>query len=635
MASTLLALLATAAAVSAQGGANQAPATNCAALKAPTVGNATVVSLQAATRNAVPVRATNGTRLTVSLCDVNVTLTHGNTRDRVRVQVWLPLGEGSDGAASASAWNGRFQATGGSGFQAGLFDAALGPAVADGYAAASTDAGVGTMGSFPVQANTTSALTQQLFTNFASLSVHEMAVVGKALVEQLYGKPAAHSYFTGCSTGGRQGYMEAQRYPADFDGILAASPAINWDRLLAAMLWPFSALQQQFPLQPDGSGTKVPPCVLDAFQGGVVSACDALDGVTDGIVTQPGACKFDPTTLVGKAVACSSAQGGGGGGGGGQRGQNGSATSVTITNAHAAVFSKILAGPASPDGKALWYGLLPGASPTTLASTTQNGTAPFSLAATWLNNFVLALNDPRSNFSSFGASMPAAHNRLAKKSADTTAVANVQAYTNIFQQSQSLFDVQIGTDNPDLRAFQAAGGKLLSWHGLADQLVFPNGTLDYLQRTIDLLDANAVDSFYRVFVAPGVQHCGGGPGAAPSDPLASLVQWVENNKAPDTLPARKAAAAASNSTVAANSTSAAITRNLCRYPQMMVYGGSGDGSQADNWKCVAGPNQQVIAQKTASQTTPLLAVSSGVSNAVSLKAGVAFVILVQVLSAVL
>lgn len=623
---TLFAVLATAvAAVSAQGATS--PATGCAALTAPTVANATVLNIQAAARTAVPVRATNGTLASVSFCDVNVTLTHGTAGDRVRVQVWLPLND------DTTKWNGRFQATGGSGFEAGLFASALGPAVAGGYAAASTDAGVGITGSFPVQANTTSALTIQLLVNFASLSVHEMAVVGKALVQQLYGTAPVKSYFTGCSTGGRQGYMEAQRYPTDFDGILSASPAINWDRLLAAMLWPFSAIQQQFPSAAAGSttGTVVPQCVLDAFQGGVVSACDALDGVKDGIVTQPGACSFDPTTLVGKGIACSAAQGGG---------KN--ATSVTITAADAAVFSKILAGPADPTGKSLWYGLLPGATPDLLASTSEAGTAPFSLAATWLNNFVLALNDPRSNFSSPASTLQltrSARHRLSKKSADTTALANAQAFTNVFQQSQSMFDVIIGTDNPDLSAFQAAGGKLLSWHGLADQLVFPNGTLDYIQRTMDLMDASAVDDFFRVFVAPGVQHCGGGPGAAPSNPLTQLVQWVENGTAPDTLPAVKFTATAGvNSTASsANSTTpAVITRNLCRYPQMMVYAGSGDGSQADSWTCVAGPNQQVIEQTTPSETTPLVALTSGVEGRmVSLKSAVVAASAVAALLAVL
>ncbi|KAL1895414.1 hypothetical protein Sste5346_005220 [Sporothrix stenoceras] len=618
----ILAVLATAAAaVSAQG--TTSPAAGCADLTAPTVANATVLGIQSVARTDMSVRATNGTLLSVSFCDVNVTLTHGTAGDKVRVQVWLPL--------DATEWNGRFQATGGSGFEAGLFAAALGPAVADGYAAASTDAGVGITGSFPVQANTTSALTNQLLVNFASLSVHEMAIVGKALVQQLYGTAPVKSYFTGCSTGGRQGYMEAQRYPTDFDGILSASPAINWDRLLAAMLWPFSAIQQQFPQGAGTNGTSavVPQCVLDAFQGGVVSACDAEDGVKDGIVTQPGACNFDPATLVGKGIACSAAQGGGG-----------NATSVAITAAHAAVFSKILAGPADPNGQSLWYGLLPGATPDLLASTSQAGTAPFSLAATWLNNFVLALNDPRSNFSSPASTLQltrSARHRLAKKSTDTTALANVQAYTNIFQQSQSMFDVVIGTDNPDLREFQAAGGKLLSWHGLTDQLVFPNGTLDYIQRTMDLLDAGAVDDFFRVFVAPGVQHCGGGPGAAPSNPLMQLVQWVENGTAPDTLPAVKFTAAAGlNSTASANNTTpAVITRNLCRYPQMMVYSGNGDGSQADSWTCVAGPNQQVIEQTTPSETTPLVALTSGVDRLVSVKSSIGLAVAVAALLVVL
>ncbi|OAA59895.1 Tannase/feruloyl esterase [Niveomyces insectorum RCEF 264] len=539
-AATFLALAATATSASAVASTQVTTAASCMALSAPTVANATVVSMQAMQMINMPVAMANGSTMPLSFCDVNVTLTHGTVGDRVRVEVWLPL---------AVDWNGRFQGTGGSGFSAGLFAAALGPAIMDGYAAASTDAGLN-LANF-TGANT--PLNRQLLNNFAMLSVHEMALVGKDLVQQFYGMPAAKSYFNGCSTGGRQGMMEAQRFPTDFDGVLAASPAINWDRLLPAELWPFSVMQQ--------ADEVVPACVLDALAGGVLAACDPLDGVTDGIVSNPGACTFDPTTLVGRGIACN-------------------ATSTTITAAQASVFAKMLTGPTAPGrNQQLWYGLLPGTSPTALAG----GSAPFVLGANWLGKFVLTLN-------------PNASSSLSAQGINTV-LATQQAFAAVFQQSQTLFDSIIGTDDPNLQRFQNAGGKLLSWHGLADQLVFPNGTFDYTQRVIDLMDQAAVDDFFRVFSAPGVQHCGGGAGAVPLDPLAALVAWVENGTAPDTLPARR---------TSVNGTT--ITRNLCRYPQMLVYnGGSVAGSDpntAESWTCVPGPNQQVIAQQTASETTP-------------------------------
>lgn len=589
----LLTLALTAAAAAAAQSLPKMTATDCSALSRPTVPDATVVSMQAMMMTDMLVPMAGGTTMPLSFCDVNVTLTHGTAGDNVRIEVWMPL---------AGSWNGRFQGTGGSGYSAGLFDLAMGPAVMDGYAAASTDAGVGTSGNFTLAADGGPAspeLTQQLLTNFANLSIHEMAVVGKALVQQFYGMPANRSYFTGCSTGGRQGLMEAQRFPGDFDGIVAASPAINWDRLMPAELWPFSVMQ--------AAGEMVPACVLNTLTAGMVSACDELDGVRDGMLANPGACTFDPATLVGTSAAgCAAASSNG----------TSAGANTTITASQAAIFTKILAGPTSPAGDQLWYGLLPGTSPTTLAANGQ----PFVLGATWLSNFVLALN-PNSSESAESVN---------------TALASQQAYTNIFEQSQTLFDGVIGTDDPDLTAFQRSGGKLIAWHGLADQLVFANGTFDYVQRVMDLMGAtnatSAVDGFLRAFAAPGVQHCGGGSGAVPTDPLAALVAWVENGTAPDTLAAMSAMTTtmatnmtgmSANDTTATPANATMITRNLCRYPQMLMYSGSGNASLADSWMCMPGPNQKVISETTLSQSsTRVLAETSG-AGALSRGAGIA------------
>ncbi len=525
------------------------PAIQCEAIKAPTVPGATVVSVKAAEMRNMRVRMMNGTMATVSYCDANITLTHGTAGDRVLVEVWMPL----------SGWNMRFQGTGGSGFLAGLFAPALAPQLMAGFAAASTDAGVGSAGLGGMAVAPNSTLSAQLLTNFGYLSIHDMAVAAKDVINQFYGMAAMKSYFNGCSTGGRQGMMEAQMYPQDFDGILAGAPAMNWPKFVVAELWPYTVM--------NAAGTFPPACVLNAFTAAVVAACDGLDGAADGIVSLPGACRFDASTVVGKSVAC-----------------NGS--SVAVTAQQAQVFQQILQGPRSPSGEQLWYGLLPGASATTLATRTPSG-----LGATWVSKFVLAQQ---------GISAQSAQSTL--QSIDP------QSFPTLLDASQTQFDAVIGTDDPDLASFNAAGGKLLSWHGLADQLIFPNGTFDYRQRVEDLMGSgDAVDQFYRVFAAPGVQHCAGGVGPEPTDPLDVLVRWVENGSAPDTLPAMKMAQAGSTTTKA----SGVITRNLCRYPSVLQYKGVGDASLAESWGCAEASPQQVLTELTASEEdTSILATAS-------------------------
>jgi len=509
--------------------AGMKPVKACASLTAPVIPGASVVSIQAAEMNNMPMRMMNGT-MRLSFCDVNVTLTHGTAGDRVRIEVWMPL----------TNWNMRFQGTGGGGYIAGTFGQAMAPQVAQGYAAASTDAGLS--GGKTLDGSNT-PLNQQLLVNFASLSIHEMAVVGKALVNQYYGMAANFSYFNGCSTGGRQGMMEAQKYPQDFDGILAIAPAINWAKFVPAGIWPFTVMNQanNFP----------PACLFNAFTQATVAACDMMDGAKDGILANPGACRFNASSMVGKGIAC-----------------NG--TSIMVTAQHAQIYQQILDGPMSPTGEKLWYGLLPGASVTTLATR-----QPFSLSATWVQDFVFGQNS----------------------SAESIESINAASFSTVLEDSQTRFDIVIGTDDPDLAQFKAAGGKLLTWHGLADQLIFPNGTFDYRQRVQDLMGgAAAVDDFYRVFSAPGVMHCGGGAGAMPTDALGALVNWVEKKQAPDTLPAMK---------MSANRTQGMVTRNLCRYPFVMQYR-TGNVNSAESWTCVPGPNQKVISETTASELVTIL-----------------------------
>lgn len=478
--------------------------TTCDAVSAPTVPGAQVLSVSGVARPdgyTVPPGPFNPEPIPgmPAFCELTITLTHPGADDVVTIAVWLPT----------NTWNGRFQGTGGGGFAAGLFVVGLVPALVEGYAAAATDAGV----PIDLADPSTWADDPELLTNFASRSLHDMAVAGKAVTAEYYGRPPAYSYWNGCSTGGRQGLMSAQRYPTDYDGIVATAPAINWTRFLPAEQWPQVVMSE--------TGNYPTQCELEAFRTAAITACDDLDKVTDGIISSPAQCGYNPYRLVGAKIVC--------------EGQE-----VTISKADAAVVAKIWAGPG------VWSGLPKGTTFEALANTTPDGTAgiPFVLSDNWIKYFLL--RDP--DF-------------------DTSTLTYADWY-RLFAQSQAEYGRTIDTSNPNLTAFRAAGGKMITWHGEADELIFPAGTTDYWRR-VDPATPGNTDDFYRVFMAPGVGHCAGGTGPVPTNPLAAVVAWVEQGKAPETLPAQSETA----------------TRNLCRYPLVSRYNGTGDPNQASSYRC--------------------------------------------------
>ncbi|MER5433637.1 tannase/feruloyl esterase family alpha/beta hydrolase [Streptomyces sp. NPDC002588] len=422
----------------------------------------------------------------------------------------------------AHGWNGRFQGVGGGGY-AGVLTPPDAAARA-GYAAAATDTGHTGSPLSGAWAWSPTGMKQDLITDFAERSVHEMTVKGKAVTRAYYGTAPDHSYWNGCSTGGRQGLMEAQRHPEDYDGILSAAPAINWDRFIPAELWPQVVMRE--------SGHVVSSCTFEAVNKAVVAACDGQDGVTDGIV-DPRTCRFDPSKLIGTTTPCG-----------------------TVTAEDAAVVKKIWQGPRRKNGSFLWYGLTPGTSFAGLAGSTSTGqAAPFPITADWFTYW------------------------LAKNPDFDWRTVTTAGFADWFDRSRTEYHDVIGTDDPDLRAFRDGGGKLVLWHGWADQLIFPQGTIDYYQRVAARMGGlDRTERFARLFMAPGVAHCSGGPGAAPVDPLAALVKWVEEGKAPNTL-------------AGANGE---LTRPLCRWPSVPRYTGHGSTSDAANFRCAAayGPQRR-------------------------------------------
>ncbi|KAG5209866.1 Carboxylic ester hydrolase [Trichophyton interdigitale] len=500
---------------------------DCASIQPPQVPGAEVLSVIGVQRQVEVAPfppSPSKPNATIDICSVNVTLSHMGVNDKVVVSVWLPLPD---------KWNGRFQGTGGGGWSAGTFDMLMGPAALEGYSSAGTDAGVtvdvGSADKWALKEDGT--VNYDLLENFASRSIHDMAIVGKAVTESYYKKPVNYSYFYGCSNGGRQGMVEAQKYPGDFDGILAGAPAIYWPRLLTSTEWPQVVMQSEkvFPSQ----------CVFEAFRKAGIAACDKLDGIEDGVVSNLDSCEFNPFALVGKKVKC-----------GGE--------STTITLAQAWVAKKIYDGPKSTAKRVLWDVLPVGAYYDGLAnSTIENGVpkiAPFVIASSWIRSFLK--KDVNFDLSTITyADMP-----------------------KLFQQSIDEFDKIAGGSNPDLSALKKSGTKLLTWHGLADQLIHPQTSIKYRQEVERRMGGGSeVDNYYRLFLAPGVTHCGTlglNDGAAPIDALKVLERWVEKGEAPDTMPAT--ATDASGATI--------FTRNLCRYPLVPRYKG-GDKNSADSFEC--------------------------------------------------
>ncbi|MEK7407603.1 MAG: tannase/feruloyl esterase family alpha/beta hydrolase [Acidobacteriota bacterium] len=364
--------------------------------------------------------------------------------------------------------------------------------VAFGFAAGATDTGhEGGSVSFAVDAN--GRLNWMLIRDNAYLGIHEMTVTGKALTEAFYGKPPRYSYFNGCSTGGRQGLMEAQRSPADYEGIHSAAPAINWSKLHIAQMW-----SQLVVLE---TRNFLPPCKFAAAQAATVAACDAIDGFKDGVIEDPRRCSYDPKALAGAAA-----------------GECGANFALSAT-----------------DGMPLTG-------------------RPFNLTLDWWKYF------------------------LTKNPQWDWATLTYAAFEQFWDQSVEQFGAVLGTDSPNLSAFRDRGGKAIVWHGWVDPAIHPEGTIDYYERVQQRMGGpEKTAEFIRLFMAPGVGHCGGGPGPGPLGPFDALLKWVEEGKAPDTLNAARRDQAGN----------VVRTRPLCQYPLVARYKGSGSTDDAANFVCAA------------------------------------------------
>lgn len=441
------------------------------------------------------------------------------TESNILFEVWLPLEN----------WNGKFAGVGNGGWAGNISYAALAQQIRRGYVSASTNTGhVAAPG---VNAAKFAFEKPEQLIDFAYRSQHETALRAKDLTQTFYGKPPERSYFIGCSSGGYQGLMEAQRFPTDYDGIVAGAPANNWTRLMAGDLDGILAVLKD-------SASNLSPAALGLLYRAVLAACDEGDGVVDGVLEDPRQCKFDPAVLMCKA-------------------NEDPATCLTSAQVDAA--RRVYRGLKDPHtGAQLYPGLAPGSEPFWPHRDPAN---PFSIPIAHYKWLVFA--DPNWDWRSF----------------QFTDRAGYEA----FQKGEAKFAPILNATDPNLRAFRQRGGKLLQYHGWNDQLIAPENSIDYYQSVISLFGSGRKDrthvardvrSFYRLFMAPGMAHCSGGTGPNTFDMQAALEQWVERGIAPDQI-------------LATHSINGVVDRSrpLCPYPKIAVYKGNGDKNDAANFVC--------------------------------------------------
>ncbi len=447
----------------------------------------------------------------------------------IKLEVWMPI----------SGWNGKLQGIGNGGFAGLIDDRQLGMAMSKGYAATATD--TGHAGS-PVDASWALGHPEKVV-DFGHRGIHEMTRVAKEAVHAFYGKNPQRSYFAGCSDGGREALMEAQRYPADYDGILAGAPANYWTALLSTAAVDTQALT----LNP---ASFIPPAKIPAISAAVLAACDELDGVRDGILNDPRQCHFDPATIECKA---------------------GEDTDKCLTAPQAAALKKIYAGPHDTHGHEVFPGFLPGA---------EDGKGGWGV---WITGPAPA----KSLMAFFGIGY---FSNMVYEKSDW----DYKTFTleDGLKSAEEKTASALNATDADLKPFKARGGKLIVYHGWDDPAIPAVNTVNYYQSVIAKVGQRDADSFVRLYMVPGMQHCNDGPGPdffgqvgrlIFDDPKhsvdAALEQWVEKGAAPSTIITSKYAAE--------DKDHATMTRPLCAYPQAAKYKGSGDTNDAANFVCEA------------------------------------------------
>jgi feruloyl esterase len=437
-----------------------------------------------------------------AFCRVTATLTPSSDSD-IKTEIWLP----------ASGWNGKYEAVGNGGWAGSIPYTAIAGAVIAGYAAAGTDTGhVGNNADFALG-------HPEKLTDLAYRSIHEMTVQAKKIISEYYGSPSKYSYYNGCSQGGRQGLAAAQKYPEDFNGIIAGAAAWNSMGMHVAR----TALNLIVNKDPAGV---IPPGKYPMIHEAVLNACDALDSVKDGVIENPGQCRFDYSKLLCKAGDAADCL-----------------TAGQVESAKAMVSSLKDSG----NGKVLYEGHLMMGSE--LGWATLGGPQPISLATSGLRN--VTFQDRKWDYHKLDVS------------------------TDLARAEKSDGGVLYSGD-PNLKPFFERGGKLLMYHGWSDPQVNPLNSVIYYNDVLDTVGKAEAANSIELFMIPGMNHCAGGPGTDTFDKMKVIEQWVEQGKKPAQI-------------IASHSTGGRVdkTRPLCPYPQVAKYKGTGDTNDAANFVCAA------------------------------------------------
>ena len=418
-------------------------------------------------------------------------------------EVWLP-----------AAWNGKFSGWGNGGELGAIIYAELYYAIVTGYAGVSSDLGHQSYGG-----DASWALNRpDLIKEFGYTATHDMTVAAKALMQIYYGAAPAHSYFFGSSAGGRQALMEAQRFPTDYDGIASLFPGQGWTHIASGMI------AQELKLGGSGSSdAQLTNAQALGLNRAVLTACDALDGLRDGLIADPTQCHFDPG-----ALEC---------------------TSHVLANcldATQVAAVRALYEPLRLSSGKLVYPGLPYGSEYEWGCSVMHDAFNLPFGNSWYQNEVYS---PSWDFHTFNPDVDVPY-------------------------ADSLLASTLNASSPNLDAFNAAGGKLLLAQGQADAIVVPENTINYYRKLKKRYGAGA-ENFARLFMEPGVGHCGAPPGPSSWDTFAVLQNWVENGVAPDSIVAYKYD----------NDGSVAMSRPLCPYPQQAHYSGQGDVNDAKNFFC--------------------------------------------------
>jgi len=423
----------------------------------------------------------------------------------IRMEIWLPLAN----------WNGKLHASGNGGWSGAINPAALAAAVRRGYAAAMSD-----LGHEGGSARFALGHPEKLI-DYGYRATHEMAVTAKAITAAFYGRPPRLSYFNGCSAGGRQGLMEAQRFPADFDGIVAGSPGLNWTGRAMLSMWIAQAAHKN-------EASYIPPSKYPLVHQAVLRACDARDGIKDGVLEDPTVCNFDPAE-----IKCADADG-----------------PKCLTRSQTETAQAIYSPPKDSRTNRIIFPALERGSE--LGWATMAGPQPFG---TGLDLFkYVVFRDPAWDYRSFNFD------------ADVTRTA--EAENGI-----------LNAMNPNLKEYSARGGKLIQYHGWSDPQIAPRASVTYYEGVLEKLGGKKnVEDFYRLFMVPGMAHCGGGDGTSNFDMLDALENWVEHGRPPDQIVASRV----SDTGIVDR------TRPLCPYPQRAQWKGTGSTDEAQNFVCAVG-----------------------------------------------